>query len=124
MSSVVLRSRALLGMIALYFFTACTGTVVDGSEVGSADSTVTEQEGEVEPGCGGGDHPSGTCASFEGTGCYWMENTSGNYCWVPADWAPSIEDCFAMDSCDGGLGQSGGGCYKWADGSDGERAPW
>ncbi|AUX32191.1 uncharacterized protein SOCE836_043280 [Sorangium cellulosum] len=28
-----------------------------------------------------------------------------------------------MDSCDGGLGASGGGCYKWADGSDEDRYP-
>ncbi|WP_159397669.1 hypothetical protein [Sorangium cellulosum] len=53
-----------------------------------------------------------------------MENTSGNYCWVPASWAGSVDDCYALDSCDGGLGQSGGGCYKWADSSDGDRYPW
>lgn len=64
------------------------------------------------------------CESYVGTGCYWMENTSGNYCWVPSPWTPSFQDCFAADSCDGGLGQSGGGCYKWAAGSDAPRTSW
>jgi hypothetical protein len=64
------------------------------------------------------------CASFPETGCYWMENFSGNFCWIPANGASDFGQCFALDSCDGGLGQSGGGCYKWADGSDGARYPW
>lgn len=66
----------------------------------------------------------GACAVHTGTGCYWMENTSGHYCWVPAHTADTFEECHAMDSCDGGKGQSNGGCYKWADGSTGERARW
>ncbi len=56
--------------------------------------------------------------------CYWMENTSGNFNWVPAGWAPSKQDCYAQDSCDGGLGQSGGGCYKWATDPQAARQPW
>lgn len=64
------------------------------------------------------------CFEFTGTGtgCYWMENTSGEYRWERTAW--DYESCFELDSCDGGLGASGGGCYKWADSPDGERYPW
>ncbi|MFO0551534.1 MAG: hypothetical protein U0271_24315 [Polyangiaceae bacterium] len=64
------------------------------------------------------------CEEYTGLRCYWMENTSGNYCWVPATWARDKVDCHALDSCDGGLGQSGGGCYKWAAGTSAPRHPW
>ncbi len=65
------------------------------------------------------------CTRIEGAGCYWMENTTGNYCWVhaPYDGATKAE-CFSLDSCDGGKGTSGGGCYKWADCSHCTRAAW
>ncbi len=66
--------------------------------------------------------------NYDGNQCYWMENVSGRYEWVATDVVGfgsfSKEDCFAMDSCDGGLGQSGGGCYKWAKSPQGEREPW
>ena len=52
-----------------------------------------------------------------------MENTSGNYCWVPWN-GTDLDQCKRLDSCDGGDGWSGGGCYKWSDGSSGARAPW
>ena len=70
------------------------------------------------------DEPAPTvCAVQKGEGCYWMENTSGAYCWVP--WTDTtIDRCWQLDSCDGGAGLSGGGCYKWSDGSSGERHPW
>lgn len=58
----------------------------------------------------------------DGTGCYWMENVSGGYSWVST--SLDFQSCYAQDSCDGGLGESGGGCYKWADCSDCERYPW
>lgn len=64
------------------------------------------------------------CEEYTGLRCYWMENTSGNYCWVPATWASDKGACYALDSCDGGLGQSGGGCYKWAAGTSAPRHPW
>jgi hypothetical protein len=64
------------------------------------------------------------CAVYTGTGCYWMENTSGHYCWVPAEWGSTFEQCFALDSCDGGRGESGGGCYKWAEASHADRVDW
>lgn len=68
--------------------------------------------------------PPSACAVHTGTGCYWMENNSGHYCWVPADWAATFEECHAMDSCDGGKGESNGGCYKWATSSTADRSPW
>jgi len=56
--------------------------------------------------------------------CYWMENTSGQFNWVPAGWAPSKTDCYKQDSCSGGLGESGGGCYKWALSASSNGVPW
>ncbi|XYH95026.1 hypothetical protein ACMHYB_45580 [Sorangium sp. So ce1128] len=79
---------------------------------------------ETLPCCGGLTCQDGTCSSvsvcqnFTGTGCYWQENTSGNFCWVPSPFGfPStVEDCKALDSCSpNGGGLSGGGCYRWAD---------
>lgn len=68
---------------------------------------------------------SPACAAINGTQCYWMENTTGNFCWVQAPWGQvDINGCFDLDSCSGGRGQSGGGCYKWADCSDCQRYPW
>ena len=64
------------------------------------------------------------CAPLTFSGCYWMENYSGNYCWVESPFRADFDRCFALDSCDGGLGHSGGGCYKWADCSDCEREAW
>ncbi|MCE3255741.1 MAG: hypothetical protein K0R25_1235 [Rickettsiaceae bacterium] len=32
--------------------------------------------------------------------------------------------CFRLDSCNGGLGESNGGCYKWSLGPDGEHESW
>ncbi|MGQ5522566.1 DUF1161 domain-containing protein [Chitinimonas sp. PSY-7] len=60
--------------------------------------------------------------------CYWMENTTGNYNWVKASslFGPGLtkDKCFSLDSCDGGEGLSGGGCYKWAYSAEGKRLPW
>jgi hypothetical protein len=64
------------------------------------------------------------CQLTQAQGCYWMENSSGFDCWVPATWVNSFEECFSMDSCDGGLGYSSGGCYKWSDCSDCDRYFW
>ena len=60
--------------------------------------------------------------------CYWMENISGKYEWVSTedyfDMKFSKKDCFILDSCDGGLGVSNGGCYKWAKTANGLRIKW
>ena len=58
------------------------------------------------------------CQNFTGTGCYWQENTSGNFCWVPSPsgFPSTVADCQSLDSCSSnGGGLSGGGCYRWAD---------
>lgn len=45
-------------------------------------------------------------------GCFWMENTSGNYCWVH----PTSFESYTQVECDqAGSGcLQGGACYKWA----------
>ena len=49
--------------------------------------------------------------------CFWMEIYSHQYKWTPANalyGKPLSEaECRALDSCNGGGGQSGGGCYTW-----------
>ena len=60
--------------------------------------------------------------------CYWMENYSGNFEWVLAEdiykKVLTKEECFQLDSCDGGKGLSGGGCYKWASSAIADRESW
>jgi hypothetical protein len=68
------------------------------------------------------------CPVYQDTTCYWMgfrdTGTWDNWCWEPATWASSFEACYEMDSCNGGLGYSGGGCYKWASSSEASMTPW
>lgn len=69
------------------------------------------------------------CASKPPQGrCFWMENYSGKYQWVDAEpvWQKKLSkrECYALDSCSGGLKQSGGGCYKWAVSPDSPPIPW
>ncbi|MBL6664766.1 MAG: hypothetical protein ISQ34_02870 [Rickettsiales bacterium] len=65
---------------------------------------------------------------FEEPQCYWKENYSGKYKWITSQEAIgesySKSSCYAADSCSGGLGQSGGGCYKWSVGADGDAISW
>lgn len=74
-----------------------------------------------------------SCNSFaqtknDGFQCYWMENVSGKWEWVSTEvvglGSMTKEECYAMDSCDGGQGYSAGGCYKWAKSAQSEREPW
>ena len=62
------------------------------------------------------------------TTCYWMENYSGKFEWVATENALGKkydkEECFNVDSCDGGLGGSYGGCYKWAKTANSPRFEW
>ena len=58
----------------------------------------------------------------EGESCYWMENYTGNYNWIAYD--ASKKECYQLDSCDGGKGLSGGGCYKWAESPDTPGLDW
>ncbi len=62
--------------------------------------------------------------------CYWMENYSGLYKWIPSESIQGMKrkitkaECYKLDSCDGGLGHSNGGCYKWALGPENTRISW
>ena len=56
-----------------------------------------------------------------GYSCYWMENKSP-WNWVLSSW--DFNGCKERDSCDGGDGMSGGGCYKWALSPTSPRVPW
>lgn len=109
---------ACLGLVA----TGLWGCAVETNEPGEVEALAEEQnirstEADlVTPGEGD------TCAVYEATGCYWMENYTGRYCWIPV--ARSEVQCYRLDSCSGGLGWSGGGCYKWADGSEEPGYPW
>ena len=60
---------------------------------------------------------------LSGPSCYWMENYSGKNQWIETG-IPTIEDCFAANSCGEGLGQSGGGCYKWAASASAKAEAW
>ena len=68
-------------------------------------------------------------AGAAGPFCYWMENSSGRFEWVPAEVGgmyrgEGYDRCFALDSCNGGLGESSGGCYKWARASHAPAVRW
>jgi hypothetical protein len=60
--------------------------------------------------------------------CFWMENFSGKYAWVPAPRGfydgQGKSRCQALDSCNGGGARSGGGCYKWSKGPNTPRQAW
>jgi hypothetical protein len=70
------------------------------------------------------------CASFdwlhgekkEPLTCYWMTQDGSR--WEARSDVSNKQECFALDSCSGGLGQSGGGCYKWARGADKPGVKW
>ena len=73
--------------------------------------------------------PKNTLQS-ESCQCYWMENYSGQYKWIPSESIQGMKrkitktECYKLDSCDGGLGHSNGGCYKWALAPENTRIPW
>lgn len=58
------------------------------------------------------------CATSEspqtaaGAQCYWLSNEGAG--WLVRPDLTTARACFEMDSCSGGAGLSGGGCYKWA----------
>lgn len=66
------------------------------------------------------------CRLYTGTQCFWMENITKNWCYVPAAkyGGVSPETCYELNSCGEGGGKSGGGCYKWADTSASPRIPF
>ncbi len=56
--------------------------------------------------------------------CYWMDSSSGKNVWVLFPSAITKFDCYSLDSCSGGSGNSGGGCYKWATSADANGEAW
>jgi hypothetical protein len=54
--------------------------------------------------------------------CYWLSNEGAG--WVARPDLVDAELCFEMDSCSGGVGLSGGGCYKWAIAPNAPATPW
>lgn len=44
--------------------------------------------------------------------------------WVARRDLPDAELCFEMDSCSGGVGLLGRGCFKWATSADAPAVPW
>ena len=60
--------------------------------------------------------------------CYWEKNYTAQHKWILAEDVIGEKynksSCYAADSCNGGLGQSRGGCYKWATSPDAKRIPW
>lgn len=54
--------------------------------------------------------------------CYWLSNVDN--AWQAMPDVQTQEQCYALDSCSGGLGESGGGCYKWANGATEAPRPW
>ena len=54
--------------------------------------------------------------------CYWMTQDGSQ--WIEMSGVSSKTQCFALDSCSGGQGLSGGGCYKWAPGAAAPGEPW
>lgn len=54
--------------------------------------------------------------------CFWREQ--GKDTWISWPKAPTKQACFDLDSCSGGLGKSGGGCYKWTTGPKAQPEPW
>lgn len=69
--------------------------------------------------CATKDEPTAPAAPAQ---CYWLSNEGAG--WVSRPDLPVAELCFEMDSCSGGVGLSGGGCYKWAIGPDAQATPW
>ncbi|GAN00061.1 hypothetical protein U91I_03724 [alpha proteobacterium U9-1i] len=54
--------------------------------------------------------------------CYWLSNVTNQ--WEAMPGVDTRGQCARLDSCSGGKGESGGGCYKWSSGADGPQIPW
>jgi monoamine oxidase len=55
--------------------------------------------------------------------CFWLEQGSAAN-WKPWPKAATKQACFELDSCAGGLGKSGGGCYKWSSSAAAHPEAW
>lgn len=67
--------------------------------------------------CATNDEPQSAAAQ-----CYWLSNEGEG--WLARPDLTEAGHCFEMDSCSGGVGLSGGGCYKWAADADAPATPW
>ena len=70
-----------------------------------------------------------TASVDSGGSCYWMTRVGSGWGWVSAERGLMYKgegkhQCYLLDSCDGGMSRSGGGCYKWAFSAEDERIPW
>lgn len=54
--------------------------------------------------------------------CFWLNSSPEKNEWVLMQYDKAT--CYSLDSCNGGLKQSGGGCYKWAVSADAQPLPW
>lgn len=54
--------------------------------------------------------------------CYWLSNVTNQWQTMPD--VENRQQCYELDSCSGGLGQSGGGCYKWTVGPNDAFKHW
>jgi hypothetical protein len=93
----------------------CTNLQDDANNCGACGNVCPEGERCAAGGCT-------VCPLVEGLACYWLDcfNYGDNCCWdlngFPASDPAGCQD---LDSCNaGGGGESGGGCYKWANSSD------
>lgn len=50
-------------------------------------------------------------ASKQPAQCYWLSDTTNT--WQARPDVDTRQLCYQLDSCSGGLSESGGGCYKW-----------
>ena len=63
-----------------------------------------------------------TLPKHERRACYWMTEDGSR--WVDRSDVATKAACFELDSCSGGQGMSGGGCYKWSTGADKPGVKW
>jgi hypothetical protein len=73
-------------------------------------------------GCGTVVLPSAQKNMGAGMSCYWM--TPDGSRWELQPDVQTKRQCFELDSCSGGQGASGGGCYKWAPMANAKAEPW
>lgn len=54
--------------------------------------------------------------------CYWLSNFTNQ--WEARQDVDTRQLCYQLDSCNGGEGASGGGCYKWTVGPNDPQNRW
>lgn len=113
----MIRRRNLWGSLAAGFLLASLLAGCAGHER-AADAAPTTAEMALAEAVA----EAGT-AGVSGPGqCYWLSDTGEG--WRERTDLPDPEYCYELDSCAGGVGLSGGGCYKWAVGPEAPGTPW